>query len=734
MPLHIDQPGHSSASLQSSRQPVYTAYPEPNAGRRSEPSFPALTLTQILWRGKWIIAAAIVIGLLGGAVAIMLTKPVYRARTSLLLEGFNDQAIGSVNPVSPLPASAVDYIQNEVKVLESNSLARRVGQQLGPDVAVIARKPADQLTDQQQVKTVAKAITVRTGMQSQVMEVFFDAPDAGLAARGANAVTAELIKMSQEARSQMVQDTTQWLNRQASDLKAKLDGLNGRLQDFTAKSGLVLSSPQGTPVEDRARQLQDALTRAQADRAAKQARYEAVTAGPNETTEVVSAPLTQYQTDLQNMRRQLADLKTMYQPDNYRVTRLEAQVASTEAAIKNEQASIRDRMRNDYLAAASLEKMLTGSLNSQLSKVQEQTQRELEYNVLKNEVDTTQKLYDSVMEKAKDAGAESSLRITNFRVIDPAAPPSLPFSPNVLFDLSLGLGFGALGGAALVLLGTGARRVRDPGELTALAVPELGVVPSVPKELAEARAALTAHDTALIRPESSLLWESLRAVLISILFRTHENDSRPFKGAGPLGQVLVISSLEMMEGKTTVVTSLGIASAQHQRKVLLIDADLRRPCLHERFGVGNDRGFADVLLRSGEGEFDKPAPEVFITQTGIPNLSLLTAGNVDKDSVNLLYSPALPAVLQRLARHFDLIFIDTPPMAMYPEARVLGRISNGMVMVVRANTRSGEELQGVYQKLIEDRIPMLGTVLNHWKMGRSQARAYSRYYSHYQRT
>lgn len=695
----------------------------------------APTLTQILWKGRLIIAAAAVIGLLGGVGAVLLTKRVYRAHTSLLLEGFNEQAMGSVNPVSPLPASAVDYLQNEVKVLQSDTLARRVAKQLGSDAAVIAGKPGKTLNDDQQVRAIAKAISVRTGMQSEVMEIFFDAPDPAIAARGANAITTEFINMSREARWQLVQDTTEWLNRQAADLKTRLDGLNRRMQDFTASTGLILGGPQGTPVEDRARQLQDAYTRAQADRAAKQARYEAVTGSSNETTEGVgSSPIQQYQTDLQNMRKQLADLRTMYQPDNYRITRLEAQVAATEAAIKNEQGSIRERMRNDYLAAASLERMLAGNLQSELAKVQQQTQRDLQYSVLKNEVDTTQKLYDSVLEKAKEAGAESSLRVTNIRVIDAAMPPPRPYAPSIPFDLALGLGFGTIGGAGLVLFGTGSGRIRHPGDMTALAVPELGVVPHASRQLSDAGAALVVADASAQKPESSLVWESLRAVLISILFRAQESESQ-FGTTGARGRVLVISSVEMAEGKTTVVTSLGIASAQHQRKVLLIDADFRRPRLHERFGIPNDRGLADLLMNAESAELsDRLALDTFITRTSVPGLSVMTAGPTAKGAANLLYSSGFKPVLQRLARHFDLIFIDTPPLAMYPEARVLGRMSHGMVMVVRANTRSGTEMQGVYQKLVEDRIPVLGTVLNHWKMGRTQARAYSRYYSHYQTT
>ena len=710
---------------------VAPVYAVPDFSRNVDPQSALPTFGAVLWKGKYRVAAAAVCGLLLGAAAAYLTKPVYRARTSLLLEGFNEQAMGSVTPVSPLAASPGDYLQNEVKVLESDTLANRLARQLGSTLLERPGAPQLDLTPEQLMHRLEKAITVRTGIQSQVMEVYFDAPTADLAAKGANAVTGEFINLNREARNQLVQDTTEWLNKQAAELKGKLDNLNRQLEGFTASSGLILAGPQGTPVEDRARQLQDALTRAQADRAAKQAQYESATSGQGDVSLDSSGPIQQYETDLEKLKTQVADLKTIYQPDNYRVTRLQAQIATTEAAIRNERAAQRERLKNQYLAAQSLERMLSSSLGTQLAKVQQQTQRQLQYNALKNDVDTTQKLYDSVLERAKDAGAESSLRVTNIRVIDAAVPPPLPYSPNLPLDLAFGLAAGALGGVALVMLGTRSGKVRRPGELTSLCVPELGAVPSASKELAASRKGLIARDALPVDTESSLLWESFRAVLISILFRA-DGKCRP--GAEGDGRVLVVSSLDMMEGKTTIVTNLGMASAQHQRDVLLVDADLRRPRLHERFALPNETGLVDILQRSAErglpADFD---PETYAQKTHIPHLSVMTAGPADKGSANLLFTPDLDLVLERLARHYDLIFIDTPPLAMYPEARVMGRVSDGVVMVVRSNTRSREELQTVYQKLVDDRIPVLGTILNDWKIDRGQARAYSKYYSHYQR-
>jgi len=155
--------------------------------------------------------------------------------------------------------------------------------------------------------------------------------------------------------------------------------------------------------------------------------------------------------------------------------------------------------------------------------------------------------------------------------------------------------------------------------------------------------------------------------------------------------------------------------------------------LHERFQLANGRGLAE-LLRTEEAAtaFGAVDLESYVQRTQIPNLSVLTGGADGTASPEVLYSASLPAVLQRLERQFDLIFIDVPPMLLYSDARILGKLSDGLVMVVRANRWRREELGAVYQGLLQDQIPVLGTILNDWKMGAGQARVYERQYGHYQ--
>jgi capsular exopolysaccharide synthesis family protein len=229
-----------------------------------------------------------------------------------------------------------------------------------------------------------------------------------------------------------------------------------------------------------------------------------------------------------------------------------------------------------------------------------------------------------------------------------------------------------------------------------------------------------------------MMSESFRSTLTSILFQQDRGSAHENRDTRICGRVLEVVSVDAMEGKTTVLANLGLAAAERGLRVLLIDADLRRPRLHEIFSISNSRGLTDVLQHSDcAGIVDHSPIEELTRPTHIAGLWVLPSGRSDGATARLLHSANLAALLRRCRRDFHLVLIDTPPMNLYSDARILGRMSDGLVMVVRSNTKTTEELRAVYQKLNQDRIPVLGMVLNHWKMDSSRARAYGRYYRRY---
>jgi len=196
-------------------------------------------ITTPLWRGKTTIIGVAMVGLLIGLGISFLIPPTYRARTSMQIDGFNnDQFSREINPISSLPNSTPEnYVQNEVKLIESDTLAKRVADKLGisgqepagPMSALVEQlrnqfsflRPASTTEEERRIKIVQKALSVRTSLQSQVLELFYDAPDPDLAARGANVAASEFVNLNREARYQLAQDTTDWLNKQAADLRVR---------------------------------------------------------------------------------------------------------------------------------------------------------------------------------------------------------------------------------------------------------------------------------------------------------------------------------------------------------------------------------------------------------------------------------------------------------------------------------------------------------------------------------
>jgi capsular exopolysaccharide synthesis family protein len=704
-------------------------------------------LLQALWKKRFVVLAAAILGVLAGLSASVIKTPSYRARSSLQVESFNDAYL--LRDVSPVPTSgaADSYFQDQLKILQSETLAQEVAEKLAGEIKIAETgrwtSKLNQLRKQvgmpvqpqssakdRRTKLVQASLSVRTSLQSHVIEVLFDSPDPQIAADGANQVVSTYISLNRQARWQSAKDTTEWLKREAAEVKSKLEKSGQVLQDYARSSGLVFTGAQNTLEEDRMRQMQSALTQAQADRSAKEARYHtALSSSGAMPPSIDSESLRQYQLTLENIRRQLAELGTTYTSAYGKVQRLEAQRAETEKAIAKERQQILTKMRDEYTTALGFERLLSNAYAAQMKYVQEQTEKTIRYNILKREVETTQNLYDALLSKEKEAGAASSLSATNIRIIDPAKRPAVPHSPNYPLYSALGLFAGALSGIGVVCASEHSNLVRRPGDVSMLKLPELGVIPSAKADRRVQRTAVQAlatkqeaRDLGLVTwdQESSLLSESFRAAVASLLFRT-----------GNRQQVAVITSVHAREGKTTVIANLGIALAETERRVLLIDADLRRPKLHKIFGLCNDWGLTDLLEHPERASTAAPNSSGLLT--AIPGLSVLPSGPGAAAIASLLYSSALSSLLERLRKEFDFIIIDSPPVTLYSDARVLGRQADGVIMVVRASKTTCEQLKLRCQGLLDDGTPVLGTILNDWKLapGEEQYEAYRDHYRYY---
>lgn len=684
----------------------------------------------VVRRRKGTLLAMMCIGLAFGIGLTVLTQPVYRAVTSLELEGSHEETIeireGSRQPDTQ---EALQDIKTQIELLKSTALVRRILAALDPEYArgsapggmqwLVGASAGKRLTREEAERLAAQSLEVQSPAQTRVVQVSFDATDPKRAAEFLNTLTAVFIQSGMEARSNAGRQTREWLEHKLDDMRATLRKSEDALQQYATQSGLMYIGDRSTIAEEKLRHLQAELSKAHAVRVEKQTRFDlARTASPESLPDVIGDPnLREYQLRLAELKRQQAELSIVYMPEHVRLQRIRAQVQPLEDAFQRERKAVLDRIRNEYDEAAAREALLDREYRSQVDLLGREAHYGVQYGILQREAESNRTLYDALLRRAQEAAVGSALKVANVRVVDPAEPPDLPYKPRLMINLPLGILAALFCGLVLVFVqDCSDMSFQSPVEARrCLDAPELGVVFSAPRRLRDklqmsvlpASLPLLGNrggtsdmaELAIIQQRSSSTAASVRAVVASLLLSGV--DRRP--------RVMVITSAGPGEGKTTIASNLSLALAEVGHRVLLIDGDLRRPRLHELFTVQNDCGVATVL-ESG----DNSVVERLTQKTRMPGLYVMPAGPASEAAANLLYSLRLAQLLERLKAQFDTIIIDTPPVVMLPDARLFGRLADGVILVTRAGRTARSAAQLVRQRFADDAIRVLGFVLNDW--------------------
>ena len=497
---------------------------------------------------------------------------------------------------------------------------------------------------------------------------------------------------------------------------------------MAARPGLVYTGAEQSIEEDTLKQLQQEYSTAKADRIAKQSLSEIAAASQADAIPQAAdnGHLSEYSRKMADLKQELAELLSLYTPSHPRVMKVQAQITALENTVTGERKTIRKRIDNEYGAASRREQLLAREYQKQMETLLETDHKSVYYDVLKHEVETDRAIYDQLLAKTKQVEVGASVQASDIRLLDAAEVPAHPTKPNLPRNASFGFLFGLVGAFGVVVGREFIdRSVRAPGEAPMhLQVPELGVIPSqryfpAPREQRRggANGAGGEFELSSWQDPPSLLAESFRGALASIMVA----------GQGAtLPGVIMITSAGKGEGKSTVASNLGIALAEINLRVLLIDADMRKPHLHDIFNVSNSWGLSDLLRE--RSALDSCPVEALSRKTDIEGLSLLPSGPGTLSIANLLYSRRLADLLGRLRAEFDIIVIDTPPMLYISDARVMGRLTDGAILVIRASKTTRDAARAAKQRLVADGIPVLGTILNEWDF---RAKSRYGYYTNY---
>jgi polysaccharide biosynthesis transport protein len=344
-------------------------------------------------------------------------------------------------------------------------------------------------------------------------------------------------------------------------------------------------------------------------------------------------------------------------------------------------------------------------------------------SALKRELDRTRQFYETISRRADEARVAATMSQSNVRLVGPAQPAARPFKPNLPLNLALGAFAGLALAIGYVMLREQTSSVlRAPGEAGSyLALPELGAIPKAANariailSLSRVAAAIAPVERASLEHPSSGVSESFRATLASILSAGHNGDHP---------RTMVVTSSRPVEGKTTVVSNLGIALAEIGANVLLIDGDLRRPRLHKVFDQVNSWGLSDMLRE--KNALEELPLEALVKRTAVPRLSLLPSGTCTDNIFGLMWSGRMGRLLPRFRETFDYVLVDAPPCLEFADARIMARHAETLLLVVRADYTDRQTAQAAVQRLLMDGIPVMGVIFNYWDPSKSDTYGYVR--------
>ncbi len=640
------------------------------------------------------------------------------------------------------------YLETQYKLLRSESLARRVvselhldqntefdastrarlaGKENGPAAAVHAF-PTDPKHESVVLSHFEDQVNVEPVRRSRLVQISFDSQDPKLAANIVNSLAANFIQENLENRWEATQKASAWLSQELDGLKIRLEKSEDALRQYAETNGLLfLETEQGKTeniVDQRLRQLQDELTKAQADRFQKESVYRLVEAGDYSSLPgVVDNKLMQDLTvRLADLERQEAELTSTFNESYPKVEKIHSQVTRIQQLLDRERKRAAKGIEDDYLAAVRRETLVRKSFEDQQKQANLVAERSVQYNILKREVDTNKQLYEGLLQRLREAGVSAGLKSSNIRIVDSAQPPTRPVKPRILLNLAVGL-------ILAVCCAAGAAFVQEQMDNTLktsqdieqfLRVPALALIPLqeslnhrtngnhtspgsgswllsrnrklVAREKELENGGIRIDDDAT---QHSAISEAFRGLRTSILLSRARRPPRS----------LIFCSAEPGEGKTTVASNLAISLAQLGRSVLLIDGDMRRPRVHKLFNVPDRSGLVTYL--AGLEEWQK-----LVQPAGDSGLDCLVSGPVPPNPAELLSSDAMRSLIREATAAYDFVLIDSPPMLNIADGRILAAMVEGAILVTKEGATPRELVQRAQGHVRDAGVHLIGVVLN----------------------
>lgn len=672
---------------------------------------------QILLKRRWTILTATLVLSTLVTIYSFKARPLFQATGRVEVEAGVPQFQSVDHDDRYVPTDRA-FLQTQVDILTSDNLAWRTIQGLKLDldprfssIHSLRLEQAESTAEAQArlIRTFSDNLHVELVRDSRVIRVRFDSPDPTLAAQIVNTLFNNYMEYNFMTKYDATRQASVWMERQLDELKAKVEKSQQALVNYERKNAIVNINDRENVVEQRLASLSQDLTSAESDLAPKEALVELVKSSPSWVALLAQDPLLQQLEEKEaDAKTQYADSLARYGPQFPKVVRLRRQVDELQGMIAQERSRAVDRIRRDYEAARARKRILAAEVAREKIEVGKMNQLLIQHNILKHDFETNQQLYDNLLKRLKDATVSAGLRATNIHIVDHALVPATPIRPQKILYISVSFLVGLMLGIALAFaqegLDNSVKNAEDVERLVPL--PALAVIPSADSVLPRGswlpgrnRQSVPTNGSvalAVFKRPTSALAESCRSLCTSVL---HSSAPCP-------PQVLLLTSTQPGEGKTSISLNLALTLAQRDNHVLLADGDLRRPGIGSLLGLPSKPGLSDVL--TGTCELDVAVQRV----SAIPNLWALPAGTRPPNPAELLASTTMQNLLADLRARFNYVVIDSPPLLMVTDAAVLSRLADGVVLVVESGVTTRNAFLRAFKILQNSGARVLGSVVN----------------------
>ncbi|MBI2677330.1 MAG: polysaccharide biosynthesis tyrosine autokinase [Candidatus Koribacter versatilis] len=606
-------------------------------------------------------------------------------------------------------------VDTQVRILQSDAVALESAKRMRGAAGQLEGKPLDAAEEAGLIGTFRSRMTVVSIPDTRIIEIRYLHTDPQYAAAAVNTIAAVFIEQNFKTKYDSTMRASDWLTQQLTEMQTKVQTADQKLVDYQRANGIVGVDEKTNITMSKLDDLNKQMTEAQTDRIQRQAIYEQAKSGDrkvlaNTSPNMLVERLRQQESDLQT---QLAQLTTQFGPSYPKVLELNNQLKQVQSTLETETTKIQGKLESEYLSAMSRERMLSAALEKQKQAANALNEKAIQYTLLKRDADSTRQIYEGMLAKQKEAVVTAGLRSNTIRIVDPARVPVLPSHPNVPRNMLIGFLFGLTAGIALAFVQEMLdNTVKTPEEVTYLTnLPALGMIP-LNKRLTEktqkkangnGAMALTRKDTwrestelvSHSRPKSEIA-EAYRALRTSILLSS--------LGAPP--KCILVTSALPQEGKTTTCINIAIVLAQKGAKVLLVDADMRRPSIHNKLALRARGGLSTLLTGS-----DTMA-NVLVNSTEVPNLHVLPAGPPPPHPAELLGSTVMKSYILEWREKFDHVIIDSPPCLSVTDAVLLSVDVDAVALVLRSGQTPKDAVRRARNLLFQVKAKVLGVVVN----------------------